>query len=100
MGPVPKSSRLDKRFHRSKRSGKIILGGVLLVSLAFGAALTQGLVLALQAGRNDLVVRGFVGLGLLVGLNLFSIAMIRRQHRILDDAREDLEALVRGDPPV
>jgi len=56
--------------------------------------------LALEAGRNDLVVRGFVGLGLLVGLNLFSIAMIRRQHRILDDAREDLEALVRGDPPV
>ena len=31
MDPASKSSRLDKRFHRSKRSGKIILGGVVLL---------------------------------------------------------------------
>ncbi len=70
------------------------------MSLAFGAALVQGLSFALQAGRNDLITRALVGLGLLVGLNLFSAVLIRRQHRILDEARKDLQALVRGDPPV
>jgi exosortase/archaeosortase len=100
MDRAPKLSRMDQRFHRSKRSGKIILGGVVLVSLVFGVALVQGLLVALEAGRNDLVMRALVGLSLLVGLNLFSVVLIRRQHRMLDEARDGLEALVRGDPQI
>ena len=90
--------RLDQRIQRSKRSGKLVLGGVVLVSVAFAAVLIQGLFLALEAGRRDLVGRGVFGLALLLGLNLFSFVLVRRQHRMLDEAREELEELVRGDP--
>jgi len=74
--------------------------GVLVVSLAFGATLVHGLLLALEAGRNDLVVRALVGLGLLGGLDLFSVLLIRRQHLRMDEAGEELAALVKGDPPL
>ncbi len=91
--------RLDQRIRRSKRSGRIVLGGVFLVSVGFAAVLVQGLVIALDVGRSDLVGRGFFGLALLLGLNVFSLALVRRQHRMLDEAREELEELVHGDPP-
>ena len=100
MNEAPKLSRLDQRVRRSKRWGKTVLAGVLAVSLVFGATLVHGLLLALEAGRNDLFVRGLVGLGLLAGLDVFSVFLIRRQHRKLDEAREDLVALVAGDPPI
>jgi len=82
--------RLDQRIQRSKRSGKIALGGVLLVSVVIGSVLVQGLLLALEAGRGELVGRAVLGLALLVGLNGFSFILIRRQHRSLDEAREEL----------
>ncbi len=90
--------KLDQRIQRSKRSGKLVLGGVFLVSVAFAAVLVQGLFLALETGRTDLVGRGVFGLVLLLGLNLFSLVLVRRQHRMLDEAREELEELVRGNP--
>ncbi|NNM05318.1 MAG: hypothetical protein HKO65_09460 [Gemmatimonadetes bacterium] len=99
MAQAPKLRRLDQRIRRSKRSGKIVLGVVVVVSLVFGLTLIEGLFLAREAGRQDLVVRAWVGLALLVGLTLFSAILTRRQHRILDEAREDLEALVAEDPP-
>jgi hypothetical protein len=40
-----------------------------------------------------------LGLALLVALNVFSVALVRRQHSVLDQARSDLEELVRGDSP-
>jgi hypothetical protein len=92
--------KLDQRIQRSKRSGKLVLGGVFLVSVAFAAVLIQGLFLALEVGRRDLLGRGVFGLALLLGLNLFSLVLVRRQHRMLDEAREELEELVRGDPSV
>jgi hypothetical protein len=76
----------------------MVLVGVLLVSLVFGVVLVQGLLLAREGGRTDLVIRAMAGLALLVGLDLFSLIMIRRQHRMLDEARADLQELVRGDP--
>ena len=99
MGQVPKLNRLDRRIQRSKRSGKIVLGGVLVLAVVFGVALIQGLFLALDAGRNDLVTRALVGIGFLLGLALFSGILIRRQHRLLDEAREEMGALVKGEPP-
>ena len=98
MTEAPKLKRLDERIRRSKRTGKIVLGGVAVVSLVFAVVLTQGLSLALEGGRNELVIRAVVGLGLLVGLNFFSVVLIRRQHRVLDEAREELEDLVRPLP--
>ena len=100
MAEPPKLDRLDRRIAQSKRRGKQVLGGVLLVSLAFGAVLIQGLLVAMEAGRSDLILRAWIGLGLLAGLNLFAVILIRRQHRRLDEAREDLVALIRGDPPI
>ena len=91
--------RLDDRIRRSKRSGKIVVAGVLLVSLAFAVVLIQGLFLALNAGRTDLMVRAILGLALLVGLDAFAVVMMRRQHRILDEAAEELQELVRGEAP-
>jgi hypothetical protein len=73
---------------------------VVLVSAAFAVVLAQGLSLALETQRSDLVTRALVGLGLLGGLILFSVVLIRRQHRVLDEARQELEDLVRGDPLV
>ena len=99
MAEAPKLKRLDQRIRRSKRAGKFVLGGVALVSLVFGLVLIHGLSLAREAGRQDLVLPAVAGLGLLVGLNLFSVILTRRQHRILDEAREDLETLVAEDPP-
>ena len=98
MTEAPKLKRLDERIRRSKRTGKIVLGGVAVVSLVFAVVLNQGLSLALEGGRNELVIRAVVGLGLLVGLNFFSVVLIRRQHRVLDEAREELENLVRPLP--
>ena len=98
MTEAPKLKRLDERIRRSKRTGKIVLGGVAVVSLVFAVVLTQGLSLALEGGRNELVIRAVVGLGLLVGLNFFSVVLIRRQHRVLDEARKELEDLVRPLP--
>lgn len=88
-------NRLDERIQRSKRSGKIVLGGVILVSLVFGVVLAQGLFLALEAGRRDLVGRAVFGLVLLLALNAFSLLLIRRQHRMLDEARRELQEMVR-----
>jgi protein-S-isoprenylcysteine O-methyltransferase Ste14 len=98
MAEARKLRRLDHRIRRSKRSGKIVVVGVFLVSLVFAVVLTQGLSLAIDEGEEGLVVRALVGLSLLVGLNLFSVVLIRRQHRLLDEAREELETLVTGDP--
>ena len=100
MAHPPRLDRLDRRIAQSKRRGKVVLGGVLLVSVALGAILIQGLLLALETDRKDLILRAWVGLGLLAGLDLFSVILIRRQHRRLDEAREDLVALIRGDPPI
>ena len=75
------------------------MAGVLAVSLAFSAVLIQGLILASEAGRQGLVVRAFVCLGGLAALNIFSLVMVRRQHRMLDEARRELEEIVRGDLP-
>jgi hypothetical protein len=95
----PKLPRLDRRISVSKRWGRIALAGVILISLVFGAVLVQGLLLALEAGRRDLIFRALAGLTLLVGLDVFSLVLVRRQHTMLDEVRSDLEDLVRGDPP-
>jgi hypothetical protein len=73
---------------------------VVIVSIIFGAVLIQALLLALRGGRGDLASRAFMGLGLLAGVNLFSILLIRRQHRTLDEAREEMEEMVREDLPL
>jgi ABC-type protease/lipase transport system fused ATPase/permease subunit len=86
--------RLDERIRRSKRWGKIVLGGVLLASLLLGVVMAQGLLLALEAGRDDLLVRAGCGLVALLALNVFSVVLTRRQHRMLDEARKELEDLV------
>jgi hypothetical protein len=72
---------------------------VLFTSLLLGLVLLQGLMLARGTGRADLVAVAGAGLAVLVGLDLFATVLVRRQHRILDEAREDLEALILGDPP-
>jgi len=91
--------RLNERIRRSKRTGKTAVAVVLVVSLAFAAVLIQGLVLASETGRQELVVRAFVCLVSLAGLNIFALVMVRRQHRMLDEARSDLEEIVRGELP-
>jgi hypothetical protein len=79
--------------------GKVVLMGVLLVSVALGYPLLQGIFLASDSGREDLIIRGFLGLGLLAGLVVFAVVMTRRQHRKLDEARQELSSLVVGDVP-
>jgi len=86
--------RLDERIHRSKRTGKVVLGGVLVISLILGAVLVEGLSLALMGGRGDLVGRAIFGLALLLALDAFAMVLTRRQHRRLDEAREELRELV------
>ena len=96
MSPAPGLPRLEERIRRSKRFGKMVLAGVLLVSIVLGSVLIQGLFLALEAQRQGLVVRAGLGLGLLLAVDLFSVFLIRRQHRMLDEAREDLQEIIRG----
>jgi len=96
MSPAPGLPRLEERIRRSKRFGKMVLAGVLLVSLVLGSVLIQGLFLALEAQRQGLVVRAGLGLGLLLAVDLFSVFLIRRQHRMLDEAREDLQEMIGG----
>ena len=96
MIPAPGLPRLEERIRRSKRFGKMVLAGVLLASLVLGSVLIQGLFLALEAQRQGLVVRAGLGLGLLLAVDLFSVFLIRRQHRMLDEAREDLQEMIRG----
>jgi len=100
MAEAPKLKRLDLRIQRSKRTGKIVLAGVAFVSLIFGAVLIQALLLALEGGRGELVTRALAGIGLLAGLNLFAILLIRHQHKTLDEAREEMEEMVRGELPL
>ncbi len=76
----------------------MVLAGVLLVSIVLGTVLIQGLFLAAEAQRQDLILRAGLGLGLLLILDLFSIYLTRRQHLILDEAREEMEELVRKSP--
>jgi hypothetical protein len=91
--------RLEERIHRSKRTGKVILGGVLVVSLVMGAVLLQALSLALEGGQGDLVARAVIGLAILLALDAFSVVLIRRQHRRLDEAREELRELLNLSAP-
>ena len=100
MAEGPKLKRLDLRIQRSKRAGKLVLAGVVIVSLIFGGVLIQALLLALEGGRGELVTRALGGIGLLAGLNLFAILLIRHQHRSLDEAREEMEEMVRGELPL
>jgi hypothetical protein len=100
VAEAPKLKRLDLRIRRSKRAGKIVLAGVAIISLIFGAVLIQALLLALEVGRGELVSRALAGIVLLAGLNLFAILLIRHQHRTLDEAREEMEEMVRGELPL
>jgi hypothetical protein len=88
--------RLDERIRRSKRRGKISVVLVLVVSLVLGSIMSQALALARSTGQNDLVTRATFGIGLLVLLNLFSVTLAWRQHRLLDKAGEEMNELVRG----
>jgi len=96
MEDGPKLARLDRRIRRSKRQGKMVFAAVVLGSLGLGAVLVQGLVLAGELGRQDLLVRAWVGLALLGMLDLFAGLLVWRQHRILDEARMELQELVTG----
>lgn len=89
-------TRLDERIRRSKRRGKISAVVVLVVSLVLGSVLSQALALARSTGQDDLVTRAIFGIGLLVVLNLFSVTLAWRQHRLLDQARLELDELARG----
>lgn len=93
-------TRLDRRIIRSKRRGKVVLAGVVLVSAGLGTVLLQGLFLARNAGEDGLVARALLGLGLLAAMNIFSLVLIRKQHRMLDEAREDLRSLVKGETAI
>ncbi len=88
--------RLDERIRRSKRRGMISVVVVLVVSLVLGSVLAQALVLARSTGQNELVTRAIFGIGLLVVLNLLSLTLVWRQHRLLDQASLELDELVRG----
>lgn len=88
--------RLDERIRRSKRRGKISAIVVLVVSLVLGGVLAQALALARSTGQDDVVTRAIFGLGLLVVVNLLSVALAWHQHRLLDQARSEMRELVRG----
>ena len=90
--------KLDQRIKRSKRTGKIALVGVGLVSLACGSLLIQGLLLARETGHAELMGRAALGLVIVVGVDLFSLFLIRRQHRLFDEARRELQDLIGGLP--
>jgi len=72
---------------------------VFLVSLVFGVALVEGLLLAEQGNRGDLVGRAVFGLALILALDLFSLLLIRRQHQRLDEALEEMRDLARFPDP-
>lgn len=72
--------------------------GIVALALIFGGVLVQGLLLALDAGRWGLVLRAAFGLALLAGLVVFSVVLVRRQHVVLEEARSDLEEMIRGGP--
>ena len=99
MGRPSKLPRLDRRISASKRWGRIALAAVVLISLFFGAVLVQGLRLASDAGRVDLIGRAVLGLALLAGIDVIAVLLVRRQHVMLDEARADLEELMRGEHP-
>jgi hypothetical protein len=88
--------RLNERIRRSKRRGKISVVVVLCVSLVLGSVLAQALVVARSTGQDELASRAVFGIGLLVVVNLLSIAMAWHQHRLLDEARSEMEELIRG----
>ena len=88
--------KLDQRIKRSKRTGKIALAGVGLVSLACGSLLIQGFLVARDTGHPEFMWRAVLGLVIVVGFDLFSLAFIRRQHRMFDEARKELEELIKG----
>ncbi len=89
--------RLDERIRRSKRFGKIAFGGVVLMSLVFGGVLVQAWIVAEQTGHPELVFKALRALCCLVALNLFSYYLVRLQHRVLDEARNEMRELVEGD---
>ena len=88
--------RLNERIRRSKRRGKIAVIVVLVVSLLLGSVLAQALIVARGTGHDEVVSRVFFGIGLLVALNVFSVALAWRQHKLLDQARSEMIELVRG----
>ena len=88
--------RLDERIRRAKRRGKISVVVVLVVSLVLGSVLAQALALARSTGQEQLATRAIFGIGLLVVVNLFSVALAWHQHRLLDQARSEMDELVRG----
>ena len=87
---------LDERIRRAKRRGKISVVVVLVVSLVLGSVLAQALALARSTGQEQLATRAIFGIGLLVVVNLFSVALAWHQHRLLDQARSEMDELVRG----
>jgi len=90
--------KLDQRIKRSKRTGKIALAGVMLVSLCCASLLIQGLLVARETGNSELMWRAALGLAIVVGFDLFSLVFIRRQHRLFDEARKELKELIEGHP--
>jgi len=86
--------KLDQRIKRSKRTGKVALSGVALLSLACGSLLLQGLLVARATGDSEVMARAVVGLVIVVSFDLFAVFLIRRQYRLLDEARRDLQELI------
>ena len=69
------------------------------MSLVFGGVLVQGLLLAQQTGQGDLAHKAIRSLCCLAALNLLSLFLTWRQHRLLDEARLEAQALVEGKGP-
>ncbi len=86
-----------QRFHndiaRSRRLGRLALGGASVFGLLIAFTLIQGLWLALRTERRELVFGAGFGLLFLLLGGGFVARMALRQKRLLDEAERELSSL-------
>ena len=88
------------RFHndiaRSRRLGRLALGGASVFGLLIAFTLVQGLWIAVRSDRRELVIGAGFGLFVLLLAGAFVARLAIRQKRLLDEAESELTSLAQN----
>ena len=90
--PKRTGSKLDARLAKLRKRTRLAMGVVGLVSIVFGSVLLSALRVARDIGDDRAERAAWLGLSILVGANILSIALFRAQQKVLDKVRAELDA--------
>ena len=85
--------RVRRRIDTARAQGKRAVAWVGVGSAIVMVFLLYGLTTALRLGHEEGLRAAYLGIAVVVGANLVSLALYRRQRKLLDQSAAELDAL-------